>query len=43
MDSINKARNSFASSHQQAGVQSSPGKQGSIRGNGYFGRQMSSL
>jgi len=38
-----KIRNSFMASHQQTGVQPSPGKQGSITCNGYLGRQMPSF
>ena len=38
-----KTRNSFTTSHRQAGVQPSPGKQGSITPNAYLGRQMPSL
>ena len=38
-----KRRNSFITSHQQAGVQPSPGKQGTITHNSYLGRQMPSL
>ena len=43
MHKQSKTRNSFTTSHRQAGVQPSPGKQGSIMGNGYLGRQMPSL
>ena len=38
-----KTRNSFTASHGQAGVQPSPGKQGSIMCNSYLGRQVPSL
>ena len=38
-----KARNSFPTSHGQAGVQPSSGKQGSIMHNSYLGRQTPSL
>ncbi|NXL45419.1 KSR2 Kinase, partial [Podilymbus podiceps] len=38
-----KPRNSFPPSHGQAGVQPSPGKQGSIARNGELGRQTPSL
>jgi len=38
-----KRRNSFPAAHRQAGVQPTPGKQGSIACNSYLGRQMPSL
>jgi len=38
-----QTRNSFTTSHRQAGVQPSPGKQGSITCNCYLGRQTPSL
>ena len=38
-----KLRNLFTPSHQQAGVQPLPGKQGSITCNSFLGRQMPSL